>query len=135
MKLTMLIIASFFTFESFGAVCSYRKGETISKRTGQRIYQTVSPKVLPNIQRIEYSISDEELVLTSSFDPMKFEGSLTCSDSDLRPDFDCYESRDIKMGHVINVYIGNKSQKEIYLVDSLKISGGAIQQDQYFCSL
>lgn len=132
--LYVLTIFSFVSF-SYASICSYKKGETISKRTGYRVFRTITPKVIPDVSKIKMEVSDEDILVTSPMSSLKMDGSMTCDDAELREGFDCFEMNDVKNNKIFRIFIGNRNQKETYLVEDLNITGGAYQEDMYSCIL
>lgn len=126
---------AFFSLSAFAGdhmVCSYQKGQIISLRTGLRVARTFQPKVM-DVMRIEGNIEESKLVLNSLMDNFYTAiGNSGCG-ADEREGMNCFVMRMIRP--VSSEFRAYRNAKQLVLVKNLPVPGGAIQEDEYHCSL
>lgn len=132
-----LLIASLALF-SFSAlagehlVCSYQKGQIISLRTGLRVARTFQPKVM-DVMRIEGTVEESKMVLQSLMDNFYTAVGNSGCGLDEREGMTCFAMRMVRP--VSSEFRAYRNAKQLVLVKNLPVPGGAIQEDEYHCSL
>ncbi|MES2527253.1 MAG: hypothetical protein V4598_09200 [Bdellovibrionota bacterium] len=127
---TLMVLISIPALAGDHMVCSYQKGQIISLRTGLRVARTFQPKVM-EVLRIEGNIEGNKIALHSLMDNFHSAiGQSGCMGSE-REGMNCFSLRMIRP-QMMN-FTMYQANKQMVLVKSLPVPGGAIQEDEYLC--